>query len=135
MKKIIVALVALMMTTGAFAQGFGGGQFNPEDMVKMQVSHINEVCKLDTAQTRKVTEYFTKSQKAMMEAFQNGGGFGQGGDMGDIMKQMQKRQEEQTKFLKETLTEEQFKAYDEDQKKMREQMQQGGFGGFGGGGF
>lgn len=125
MKKILMAIVALMITTGAFAQGFGGGQFNPEDMAKMQAQHIQEVCKTDTAQTRKITEYFVKSTKEMMKAMQEGG---QGGF---DMEGFRKRQEAQTKFLKETLTEEQYKLYEEDQKKMMERFQQGGFGGGG----
>lgn len=112
-----------MATLSVSAQGFGGGEFNPEDMAKMQVNHINEVCKLDTAQTRKITEYFVNSTKEMMKAFQEGG---QGGF---DMEAFQKRQQAQEKFLKETLTEEQYKLYSEDQKKMMERFQQGGFGG------
>ena len=114
-----MALVALVISTGAFAQGFGG-QFNPEDMAKFQAQHIQEVCKTDTAQTRKITEYMLVSSKKMMEMMEQGqGGF----DMGAFAKQ----REEQEKFLKGVLTEEQFKAYAEDQKKMMERFQGGGF--------
>ena len=124
MKKILMAIVALIMTTAASAQGFGG-QFNPEQMAQFQAKHIQDVCKTDTAQTRKITEYFVKSTKEMMKAMQEGG---QGGF---DMEGFRKRQEAQTKFLKETLTEEQYKLYEEDQKKMMERFQQGGFGGGG----
>lgn len=121
MKKILMAIVALIVSTGAFAQGFGG-QFNPEDMAKFQAQHIQEVCKTDTAQTRKITEYLVKSTKQMMEQMQNNQG-------GFDMEGFRKRQEEQNAFLKATLNEEQFKLYTEDQKKMMERFRQGG-GGF-----
>lgn len=123
MKKILVALVALLMTTGAFAQGFGGGDFNPEDMVKRQVDHIKELCGLNDEQTKKISDYMTESQKKMMEEFQKAQQ--DGGGMPD-MSGFQKRREEQTKFIKSVLTEEQFKKYDEDQKKMMERFQNGG---------
>lgn len=123
MKKILVALVALLMTTGAFAQGFGGGDFNPEDMVKRQVEHIKELCGLNDEQTKKISDYMTESQKKMMEEFQKAQQ--DGGGMPD-MSSFQKRREEQTKFIKSVLSEEQFKKYDEDQKKMMERFQQGG---------
>ena len=55
----------------------------------------------------------------------------EGGQGGFDMEGFRKRQEAQTKFLKETLTEEQYKLYEEDQKKMMERFQQGGFGGGG----
>ncbi|MDO5446335.1 MAG: hypothetical protein Q4F34_00975 [Prevotellaceae bacterium] len=122
MKKILMAIVALVMTTAASAQGFGG-QFNPEQMAQLQAKHISEVCKTDTAQTRKITEYLVKTTKEMMEKMQNnqGGGFD--------MEGFKKQREEQEKFFKETLTEEQFKLYADDQKKMMERFMNHG-GGF-----
>lgn len=110
-----MAIIAFVMTTGAFAQDFG--QFNPEDMAKFQAQHISEICKTDTAQTRKITEFLLKSTKEIMASMQ--GGF----DM-DVLR---KHQEAQEKFLKEILTEEQYKTYADDQKKMMEQFQGGGF--------
>lgn len=117
MKKILMALVALVMTTGAFAQGFG--QFNPEDMAKMQADHIKEVCKTNDDQNKKIVEYFVADSKEMQKMFeQSQGGFD--------MEAFQKRMDKQTEFLKSVLTKEQFAAYEEDQRKMREQWG-GGF--------
>ncbi len=124
MKKIIMTLLALVLTTGAFAQGFG--DFNPEDMAKMQVDRMKESYKLNDAQYNKLLKFFKDSTKKMMEDMQNGGGQG-----GFDMEAMQKRMKAQNDTIKSVLTEEQFKAYEEDQKKMRERFQQGG--GFGGG--
>lgn len=125
MKKIIMTLLALVLTTGAFAQGFG--DFNPEDMAKMQVDRMKESYKLNDAQYNKLLKFFKDSTKKMMDDMQNGGGQG-----GFDMEAMQKRMKAQNDTIKSVLTEEQFKAYEEDQKKMRERFQQGG-GGFGGG--
>ena len=63
----------------------------------------------------------------MMEMFEQGG---QGGPGGFDMEAMQKRMQEQEKFLKGVLTADQYKKYDEEQQRMR---QGGGPGGFGGG--
>ncbi|MDO4802272.1 MAG: hypothetical protein Q4A15_08910 [Prevotellaceae bacterium] len=115
MKKFLMAIIALVMASGAFAQDFG--QFNPEDMAKFQAQHISEICKTDTAQTRKITEFLVKSTKELMASMQ--GGFDMDG--------FRKHQEAQDKFLKEVLTEEQFKVYADDMKKMMEQFQGGGF--------
>ena len=121
MSKFLLGLMALVMTTGAFAQGFG--QFNPEDIAKMQADRIKEVCKVDDAQYKKITEYFVKDVKEMTEQMSQGqGGFG------FDMEAMQKRMKAQTDFLKSVLTEDQFKKYEEDQRKMMEQFGGGGFG-------
>jgi len=125
MRKFLIGLAALIMTTGAFAQGFG--QFNPEDIAKMQADRIKEVCKVDDAQYKKITEYFVKDVKEMTAQMSQGqgGGFG-----GFDMEAMQKRMKAQTDFLKSVLTEDQFKKYEEDQRRMMEQFGGGGFGGF-----
>ena len=119
----MIGLAALIMTTGAFAQGFG--QFNPEDMAKMQADRIKEVCKVDDGQYKKIVDYFVKDMKEMTEQMSQGGGFG-----GFDMEAMQKRMKAQTDFLKSVLTEDQYKKYEEDQRKMMEQFGGGGFGGF-----
>ena len=122
MKKVILGLFALMMSIGAFAQM---PQFNAEDMAKMRADRIKETCKTSDDQYKKIYDYFLKESKAMMEQFQQGGGPG-----GFDMEAMQKRMQEQEKFLKGVLTADQYKKYDEEMQRMR---QGGGPGGFGGG--
>lgn len=125
MRKFLIGLAALIMTTGAFAQGFG--QFNPDDIAKMQADRIKEVCKVDDGQYKKIVDYFVKDVKEMTAQMSQGqgGGFG-----GFDMEAMQKRMKAQTDFLKSVLTEDQFKKYEEDQRRMMEQFGGGGFGGF-----
>ena len=160
MKKLVIALVAMMITTCSFAQGgFGGGmgQFNPEDMAKRQADQIKTACELNDEQYKKVKDYFVEQSKAQMEQMQKMMQGGQGGgqmDMQAMQKQMQERQEAQNKFLKGVLTEDQFKKYETAQAERRRQFQgmgggqgapqgqrpqgqrpQGGQGGFPGGGF
>ena len=122
MKKVIFGLFALLMTTCAFAQM---PQFNAEDMAKMRADRIKETCKTSDDQYKKIYDYFIKESKEMMAQFEQG----QGGPGGFDMEAMQKRMQEQEKFLKSVLTEDQYKKYDEEQQRMR----QGGPGGFGGG--
>lgn len=160
MKKLVIAFVAMMITTCSFAQapqgGFGGGmgQFNPEDMAKRQADQLKTTCELNDEQYKKVTEYYVEQSKAQMEQMQKMMQGGQGGgqmDMQAMQKQMQERQEAQNKFLKGVLTEDQFKKYEAAQAERRRQFQgmgggqggqrpqgqrpQGGQGGFPGGGF
>lgn len=118
MKKIILTLLALVMTTGVFAQGFG--QFDPVEMAKMRVNHMKESYKLSDEQSKKLLDFFTADGKKMAEEMEKGqqGGFD--------MESFQKRMQATNDTIKKVLTEEQFKAYDADMKKMREQMQQGG---------
>lgn len=124
MKKIMVAVMALFMSIGASAQF---PQFKPEDMAKRQADQMKETCKLDTAQYRKVYDYYLGNMKTMMarmDSIRNSGGQMQF-NPGD----MQKMQEEQNKALKAILNEEQFKAYEKAQQERMERMRQGGFGG------
>ena len=113
MRKFLIGLAALIMTTGAFAQGFG--QFNPEDIAKMQADRIKEVCKVDDGQYKKIVDYFVKDVKEMTAQMSQGqgGGFG-----GFDMEAFHKRQKAQTDYLKSVLTEDQYKKYEEDHRKM-----------------
>ena len=121
MKKILVGLFALLFASGAFA--YAQPQFNPEDMAKMRTDRIKETCNTTDAQYKKLYDYFLKESKAMMEQFQQGAGPGS-----FDREEMQKRMEEQQKFIKGVLDEDQYKKYEEDMQRMR----QGGPGGFGG---
>ena len=131
MKKFFMAVALALVSVCASAQGFGGGQFNPEDMAKRQATMLKDSCSLDTAQYSKVLNLYVEQSKEMMKMMQdmqNGGGMG-GFDMGA----MQKRQEDFDKKLKAVLTEEQFKKYqvmqENRRKRMQQMMQGGGFGG------
>ncbi|MBO4451593.1 MAG: hypothetical protein J5770_04155 [Bacteroidaceae bacterium] len=141
MKKLVFALVAMMITTCSFAQapqgGFGGGmgQFNPEDMAKRQADQLKTTCELNDEQYKKVKDYYVEQSKAQMEQMQKMMQGGQGGgqmDMQAMQKQMQERQEAQNKFLKGVLTEDQFKKYETAQAERRRQFQGMGGGGQGG---
>ena len=100
MKKLVIALVAMMITTCSFAQapqgGFGGGmgQFNPEDMAKRQADQLKTACELNDEQYKKVKDYYVEQSKAQMEQMQKMMQGGQGGgqmDMQAMQKQMQER--------------------------------------------
>lgn len=124
MKKIMIAVMALFMSVAASAQF---PQFNPEDIAKRQADQMKETCKLDTAQYKKVYDYYLGNMKTMMarmDSIRNSGGQMQF-NPGD----MQKMQEQQNKALKAILNEEQFKAYEKAQQERMERMRQGGFGG------
>ena len=117
-----MAVALALVSVCASAQGFGGGQFNPEDMAKRQATMLKDSCSLDTAQYSKVLNLYVEQSKEMMKMMQdmqNGGGMG-GFDMGA----MQKRQEDFDKKLKAVLTEEQFKKYQMMQENRRKRMQQ-----------
>ncbi|MCQ2112081.1 MAG: hypothetical protein MJY95_01915 [Bacteroidaceae bacterium] len=146
MKKIIIALVAMVLTTGAFAQapggfggGFGGGQFNPEEMVKRQADRMKETYKLNDEQYAKVLKFFQNQQKAQMERMQKmmEGGQPQQFDMESFRKEREAQQKAQSDSLKAIFTAEQFAEYEKQQKEMQERMRerqaQGGGQGFGGG--
>ena len=161
MKKILLTMAAaFIMSATAFAQGgFGGGQFDPEQMIKMRTDRTVEQYKLNAEQAKQLLELNTKYNDRLMGGFgrmgggrrggqggpgggmgPGGGGFGQGGQMPQLtdeqraqMEESRKKREEAQKEydaeLEKIMTPEQFKQYQEDQKNRR---QRGG-GGFGGG--
>ena len=156
MKKILMTLAAaFIMSATAFAQGgFGGGQFDPEQMIKMRTDRTVEQYKLNADQAKQLLELNTKYNDRLMGGFgrmgggrrgggmgQGGpGGMGQGGQMPELTEEQRaqmeearkKREEAQKEYdaeLEKIMTPEQFKQYQEDQKNRR---QRGG-GGFGGG--
>jgi len=123
MKKLFFGLFTLLMTTCAFAQM---PQFSAEDMTKMRVDRIKEICNTTDAQYKKLYDYFLKDTKEMMEQFQQN----QGGGPGSFdMEAMQKKMEEQNNFIKKVLKKDQYEKYEAEMERMR----QGGPGGFGGG--
>ena len=128
MKRFFMILMAAgMMLFGgmstANAQGPGGGfNFDPEEMVKMRVDQMKQSLKLNDSQVKKLTDLFKKQNEEMAKMFQGGG-------MPDMSK-MQENMKKQDEEIKKILTADQYKAYEEGQKKMREQFGGGGFGGF-----
>ena len=156
MKKILLTLAAaFIMSATAFAQGgFGGGQFDPEQMIKMRTDRTVEQYKLNAEQAKQLLELNTKYNDRLMGGFGRmgggrrggggmgqggpGGGFGQGGQMPQLtdeqraqMEEARKKREEAQKEydaeLEKIMTPEQFKQYQEDQKNRRQRG--GGFGG------
>ena len=148
MKKLLFAVAAMLVSAFSFAQGFGGpmgggfggGDFDPEQMAQRQVDRIAEGLDLTKAQNDSLLVFFKAQQQEQMERFQKMMESGEQPQMGmgqgpseEMMKEMQARREKQEKKIKSILTEEQFEKYQKAQEERRQQMQQGGgFGGFGG---
>ncbi len=99
---------------GGQGQGFGGGgNFNPEEMVKRQTEMIKEAAGLDDATTKKVEAIMLKYSQKMSE-------MRQGGQMGEGMREkMMEIREQQNAELKTVMTEEQFSKYEARQQEMR----------------
>lgn len=123
----MLGLLALVLTTCAFAQGPGQRpqrQMDPEEMAKMQADRIKEACATTDAQYKKLYDYFLEEGKKMTEQMQQNRGGGPG--LGN-REEMQKRMQAQEDFIKGVLNEDQFKKYQEQRQNRR-----GGFGGPGG---
>ncbi len=136
MRKLFFTAAALLISTLAFSQGFGGGQgmtTDPAEMAKMQAERLKEQLELTQIQYDSIYVFYLKTNKenqARREQMQQGGGqqMGQGGANQDMMEQFRKQREAQEAKLKSILTEAQFKKYQEMQAE-RQQRGQGGFGG------
>ncbi len=150
MKKIVMTMIALLTMTAAVAQnGNGERRFQrptPED----QTNRMAEQLKLDDKQKAKVLDLNKEYENVLMGGMGRGFGRGQGGPGGfqggqqgqrpelteeqraEMQKQMQQRMEKRQEYekkLKEILTDDQFKTYQEQQQQRRGR---GGFGGQGG---
>ena len=153
MKKIVMTLVALLTMTAAVEQNNGNGQRRefkkptPEEMTNRMADQL----KLDDKQKTKVLE-LNKEYEGVLGGPGMGRGFGrgqggpggpggfQGGQQGqrpelteeqraEMRKQMQQRMEQRQEYekkLKDILTDDQYKTYQEQQQQRR------GRGGFGG---
>ena len=124
MKKFFMILMAagMMLFTGmssANAQGPGGFNFDPDEMVKMRVERMKETLKINKDQEAKLTALFKKQNEEMAKMFEGGG-------MPD-MEKMQENMKKQDDEIKKILTADQYKAYSEEQRRMREQFGGGGF--------
>lgn len=123
MKKILFALVAMMVTLSAFAQGPQRGErreFKPEEMATRQADRIKQACNIDDKQYDKLYNLFLNQSKEMQKQMQAG----QGQRMS--REEMQKRFEEREKAIKAILTDEQVKAYDKMQQEQRQRRGNGG---------
>ena len=130
MKKILMTLLAVVLTTATFAQqgqGRGGfGQMKPEDMAKRQAEQIKKTCEINDEQYKKIYDYYLEQSNKMQEEMKKAMESGERQNMD--REAMQKRREAQTAFIKSVLTEEQFKKYEEEQKNRRQRGGQGGQG-------
>ena len=152
MKKIVMTMVALLTMTTAMAQNNENGQRRgfqrqtPEEMTNRMADQL----KLDDKQKSKVLDLNKEYENVLMGGMGRGFGRGQGGPGGfqggqqgqrpelteeqraEMQKQMQQRMEKRQEYekkLKEILTDDQFKTYQEQQQQRRGR---GGFGGQGG---
>ena len=152
MKKILMTMVALLTMTAAVAQNNGNGERRfqrptPEDMTNRMADQL----KLDDKQKAKVLDLNKEYENVLMGGMGRGFGRGQGGpgagfqggqqgqrpelteeQRAEMQKQMQQRMEKRQEYekkLKEILTDDQFKTYQEQQQQRRGR---GGFGGQGG---
>lgn len=153
MKKIVMTMVALLTMTTAMAQNNENGQRRgfqrqtPEEMTNRMADQL----KLDDKQKSKVLD-LNKEYEGVLGGPGMGRGFGrgqggpggpggfQGGQQGqrpqlteeqraEMQKQMQQRMEQRQEYekkLKDILTDDQYKTYQEQQQQRR------GRGGFGG---
>lgn len=99
----------------ASAQDFN---FDPAQIAQMRVDQMKESLKINDTQATKLLDLFKKQMEEMSKMFEGGG-------MPDMAK-MQENQKKQDEEIKKILTADQFKKYQEEQKKMREQFG-GGF--------
>ncbi len=135
MKKILFAIMALAISTCAFAQPQQRGQrqFNPEDMAKRQVERIKNACQTNEKQDKALLDYFLRESKRQQEQWAK---MQQGerpqGNREDFRAEMEKRQKAQNDTIKGILTKDQFAKYEKMQQEMRNRGPRGGQGGQGG---
>ena len=120
MKKFIFSIMAaaLLLTVSAPKASAQNFNFDPAQMAQMRVDQMKESIKLNSEQAEKLLTIFKKQSEEMSKMFEGGG-------MPDMNK-MQENMKKQDEEIKKVLTPEQFKQYEEQQRKMREQFG-GGF--------
>ncbi len=117
-KLAVTCLMAFVGLCAANAQ-FGGQMPSPEEMAKMQADQMKQTVSLSDEQYEKVLVIFKVQGEEMQKVFQQSEGQ-------PDFSVFRKLHEEQNKKLKEVLTEEQFKKWDEHMQEMRRNMG-GGF--------
>ncbi len=125
MKKVLLAIVAVMMTASVSAQR---REFKPEEMATRQATQIKETCSTSDEQYNALYKLFldnANKMKAQRDSISAAGGdLRQGFDR----ETWRKRQEEQNAAIKAILTEEQFAAYQKANEERRQRMGQRGNG-------
>lgn len=130
MKKIILAAFALVFSMSIFAQQPQRGErreFKPEEMATFQADRMKKDLDLNEEQYKAFYNFYLKRSEEMKKErakFQEG----QQMDREALRAEMVKRQEAQNAEFKKILTEEQYKKYEELQKKEQERRRQGGPG-------
>lgn len=123
MKKIILTLVAVIMTVGMMAQQ--RREFNPETMAQRQAQNIKEACQLNDEQYTKIYNLLLDNNMKMQAARDSirnaGGDFRQSFDR----EKMRKANEEQQNAIKAILTDDQKVAYDKYVEEIRQRRQGG----------
>lgn len=121
---LIISSLFLLMTLGANAQERGPqhrGQrehMNPDEMVKRTVEQMKTELKLDDKQEKQVKELFTQSMKQrgeVMKKYQ--------GQRDSVMFYMNKMEVQQNLDLKKILTADQYKTYQANQEKRKQEME------------
>lgn len=134
MKKIIFAVLAAIISMGAFAQGPQGGQrreFNPQDFAKRQAERVQQTTGASAEQYEALYAFYLRQMKSMqgqrrqMEPGQRPSEE----EMQARRAEMEKRQQAQNDSLRTILTKEQFEKYEAAMKEWRQRGPQGGQGG------
>ncbi len=121
---LIISSLFLFIALGVNAQHHGPqhhgpkGPMNPEEMVKKQVEQMKAELKLNEQQEKQVKELFTanfKQRGELMKKYQ--------GQRDSVMIHMKKIEEQQDLSLKKILTEEQYKTYQANQEKRKQEME------------
>jgi len=135
MKKILFAIMALAISTCAFAQQPQRGerrQFKPEDMAQRQTERIKKACETNEKQDKALYDYFLRqanqmqAQRAKMQ--QGDRQQRQEGDRENFRAEMEKRQKAQNDTIKSILTKDQYAKYEKMQQEMRNRGPRGGQG-------
>lgn len=129
MKKILFSLLVMFVTIGASAQG-QRREFNPEDMAKRQAERVKEACNTTDEQYTAIYNLYLEQamkQKAERDSIMAAGNNNERPRFN--REDMEKRRNEMNEKIKAILTADQYKAYEEAQKQMRERRGQRGGGG------
>lgn len=114
MKTLFSLFAALLLTST-----IGMAQPEPKEFVAMQMERYQPEMKMNAEQTPKFEAALLSSFEKMMKIFEESNG-----DQAAMMTGMQKINEETSKKIKEFVTEEQFKKYEEVRTKMMAEFQQ-----------
>lgn len=121
MKKIIfLSMLLFLGATFLSAQSrTPKGRMSPEQQATQTVERLNKELKLTDKQKNELQEWFTDSFKKRNEEFQK-----KQEDREAMKEAMQKDRQETEARLKEILTGDQYKKYQENEKKRREELKE-----------